>query len=883
MMAIKKVLILTMLSMPVILFGDGFIDDKVAYSLEYNSNDRAYVTGLKDLSATSIVIPKTVRYEYQEYDSEEDKYKTRHRTCIVTRIQDYAFEGCENLHDVQIEEGITEIGRGAFSRSGITNFVMPDSVTKLGEWSMGNCEYLEYVKLSDNLTEIGSHVLYSCSNLTSVVIGSKVESLGWQALEANPKLKNVILPETLVFADNAALSRTAIEVLVIPNSLTNMGSGAFSYNSQLRTLYIGSGLREIEAGHIKYNRELQNLAIGVGVTNILTGGFHCSTNIVFCSFAGLPPKASASSFWHYKNGRYRINEGAVGTYPVEYASDWKAVIDASGHWCGFKMQESKESYTVAYDANGGRGIPMIDKVITKEQFSALDKNTYKKDKSVFKGWAISLSNANEGKVEYKDGQEIWGGGDITLYAVWSQTSLTLSPIDADWRTGSITLKCEDADTSSTTHTYSLAYYNETDDAWVLADGNSAQDVQLGSDGYAHLSDTKFASRNNGVGTVKYRGMDETGRISECITRNRHGLFVGVDEYQDNWCSLENHFDHYLSASTFAGTYTRYGGKDGYVKVLHGSETKRATILAQLNYISENITAPGDILVFYYEGHGKEHLITCWDKYIYGENHGIIYASELAEYFKSVPAGTAVVAILASCHSGGLIDKQYDWDRDGNIGWIVAAQSDQNAYCGQLNSVLCNDGWLKGKADIVGSNVEADGNGYVTFAELALWGQEWMGDRKNYESESNIYPYGQLLSFYNSNVLRNIVAGNIPKGNAEDRKWNWLKGFKKAWTKTIGDISSATTTLSANGVRTIDECYLLGLDPDDPDDDFKITHFEMVNGEPVFELNHTTDGSGESFLPRIKKLGKVNIKDDWSEVPPGGNPAYRFFTVKVETP
>ena len=80
------------------------------------------------------------------------------------------------------------------------------------------------------------------------------------------------------------------------------------------------------------------------------------------------------------------------------------------------------------------------------------------------------------------------------------------------------------------------------------------------------------------------------------------------------------------------------------------------------------------------------------------------------------------------------------------------------------------------------------------------------------------------------------------------------------------------------------CYALGINPEDPNDDLKISHFEIKDGKPVITLNHTEDGSGNSFMPRVKTLGKANLNDtDWIEVPESGDPSLRFFKVEVEMP
>ena len=77
--------------------------------------------------------------------------------------------------------------------------------------------------------------------------------------------------------------------------------------------------------------------------------------------------------------------------------------------------------------------------------------------------------------------------------------------------------------------------------------------------------------------------------------------------------------------------------------------------------------------------------------------------------------------------------------------------------------------------------------------------------------------------------------------------------------------------------------MLGVDPTKADDDFKITRFWMEDGKPMFEFSHSIDGVGKSFVPRLKVKGKAKLSDVWSDVPEGGNPSFRFFTVGVALP
>lgn len=112
---------------------------------------------------------------------------------------------------------------------------------------------------------------------------------------------------------------------------------------------------------------------------------------------------------------------------------------------------------------------------------------------------------------------------------------------------------------------------------------------------------------------------------------------------------------------------------------------------------------------------------------------------------------------------------------------------------------------------------------------------------------------------------------------------WLADHPKVAAASSGDIATAAAMTAANGCRTVGECYALGINPEDPDDDFRIKSFKMDGTKPVVTVNHTEDGSGASLLPRMKILGKAELSGEWEEVPEEGNPAHRFFTVTVEEP
>lgn len=69
-------------------------------------------------------------------------------------------------------------------------FIIPDSVTSIGNYAFYYCRSLTSVVIPDNVTSIRSCAFVSCSSLESVVIGNSVTSIGTYAFWNCNKLKS---------------------------------------------------------------------------------------------------------------------------------------------------------------------------------------------------------------------------------------------------------------------------------------------------------------------------------------------------------------------------------------------------------------------------------------------------------------------------------------------------------------------------------------------------------------------------------------------------------------------------------------------------------------------------------------------------------------------
>ena len=147
----------------------------------------------------------------------------------VTSIGDYAFSRCSSLSNIVISNSVTNIGKCAFylCRS-LSNIVVPNSVISIGDCAFSCCSSLSNIVIPDSVIDIGNDAFSDCSFLSNIVIPDSVTDIGNDAFSHCSSLSNIVVPNSVISIGNRAFwDCSSLSNIVIPDSVTDIGNGVF--------------------------------------------------------------------------------------------------------------------------------------------------------------------------------------------------------------------------------------------------------------------------------------------------------------------------------------------------------------------------------------------------------------------------------------------------------------------------------------------------------------------------------------------------------------------------------------------------------------------------------------------------------------------------------
>ena len=227
----------------------------------------------------------------------------------VTSIGEFAFEYCSGLTSVTIPNSVTSIGQYAFYYcSGLTSITIPNSVTSIGYGAFSGCSGLTSVTIPNSVTSIGQYAFYYCSGLTSITIPNSVTSIGYGAFSGCSGLTSITVETGNTKYDSRnncnAIIETASNTLiagckntVILNGVTSIGGGAFSGCSGLTYVFIPNSVTSIGGGAFSGCSGLTSVTIGNSVTSIGSSAFHGCSGLSSITIPNSVTSIGSSAFY----------------------------------------------------------------------------------------------------------------------------------------------------------------------------------------------------------------------------------------------------------------------------------------------------------------------------------------------------------------------------------------------------------------------------------------------------------------------------------------------------------------------------------------------------------------------------------------------------------
>ncbi len=380
-------------------------------TLNWNSNlDFSSIAGsflgesnrVRDINVRQLVIGRNVtRFAFYDYSTDVSVNYLRTIESITVDAQNPVFDDRNNcnaiintsqnklvagLSNTVIPDDVTAIGECAFLNcDAITSIAIPSSVTTIGYSAFEGCDNLSSIEISNSaisftdafkgcssittivlsgsITNIVDDAFKNCENLNSVVIPNSVTSIGNYAFAGCIGLTSITIPNSVTSIGYDAFKNCEnLNSVAIPNSVTSIGRGAFS-GTGLTSITIPSGITTINPEVFSGCSSLESVIIEEGVEEIADGAFASCTNIRSLYVPSTVTSIATNAFNHVNNIDYVYwNTNAVGLFtgPAAYNKErhiGKLVIgkdvssiEMGGFWAGGINHFEVETDNTVFDS-----------------------------------------------------------------------------------------------------------------------------------------------------------------------------------------------------------------------------------------------------------------------------------------------------------------------------------------------------------------------------------------------------------------------------------------------------------------------------------------------------------------------------------------------------
>ncbi len=189
----------------------------------------------------------------------------------VVAIGDSAFESCTKLQTVVIPNGIINIKEEAFFYcSNLVSILLPNSISSIGVRTFAGCRKLESLTIPASVEVIGDFAFGSTVNLKMFLVDAdNAEYVSQDGVLFSKDMSKLIRYPAGKEGDKYD----------IPDCVTHIGKGAFSFCSLLTSIHIPDGVLSIDSEAFQDCNNLENLILPDSITSISNSAFGFCPNL----------------------------------------------------------------------------------------------------------------------------------------------------------------------------------------------------------------------------------------------------------------------------------------------------------------------------------------------------------------------------------------------------------------------------------------------------------------------------------------------------------------------------------------------------------------------------------------------------------------------------
>ena len=230
---------------------------------------------------TSLVISEGVKTIANKAFRECHSLRSVSLPSTITKIGEEGFAYCGGIEDITIPASIETIGRWAYTSTKIKEIVIPASTKSIGENAFSDCREVTSIRVAagnnyydsrnncNALIETASNILLKAC--PSTVIPNSVVEIGSSAFSGISSLKAITIPNSITAIRGGAFNGTGLTYVYIPSSVTEITPNPFSNCNALESI-------KVDANNPVYDSRNNCNAIIEKKTNTLVSG--CKNTVI---------------------------------------------------------------------------------------------------------------------------------------------------------------------------------------------------------------------------------------------------------------------------------------------------------------------------------------------------------------------------------------------------------------------------------------------------------------------------------------------------------------------------------------------------------------------------------------------------------------------------